>query len=67
MQLREDLLTFSQEHEDTMQQNFQFTVENEDLRDRLHLIGHEKQVSIDYLPYIAPLAIEKLLEEVKTG
>ena len=39
MQLREDLLQVSQEHENTMQANFQLMIENEDLRDRLNLIN----------------------------
>ena len=29
-------------------------VENEDLRDHIGLLSHNKEVSIDYLPYLMP-------------
>jgi regulator of replication initiation timing len=64
MQLREDLLNLSQEHERVVQQNFQFTVENEDLRDRMSLLGKGEAVSIDYLPYMPPMHLEKVIEAV---
>lgn len=54
MQLREDLLNVSQEHENTMQTNFQLMIENEDLLDRLNLISSQEGTSIDYMPYIQP-------------
>ena len=62
MQLREDLLAVSQEHENTMQTNFQLMIENEDLRDRLNLVNQDQGVSIDYLPYLVPKQLEKTLE-----
>lgn len=65
MQLREDLLTVSQEHENTMQTNFQLMVESEDLRDRLNLIGQEEGTSIDFLPYLIPNQLEKTLKKVE--
>ena len=48
----------TQEHDDTIQQNFQLVVENEDLRDRLNLIGQEKGIHIDNIPYQAPLELD---------
>ena len=47
-----------------MQQNFQFTVENEDLRDRMSLIGKGEAVVIDYLPYVPPMQLEKVIQAV---
>ena len=44
MQLREDLLNLSQENDRVVQQNFQFTIENEDLRDRMNLLGKGEPV-----------------------
>jgi len=60
MQLRDDLLKLSHENESLNHQNYQYKVENEDLRDRLNLLGEEKGVvNIEYLPYIAPGSVEK--------
>ena len=61
MQLREDLLNITQEHEDTLQQNFQLVVENEDLRDRLNLVGQQQGVFIEHVPYQAPFELEKTI------
>ena len=65
MQLREDLLQVSQEHENTMQANFQLMIENEDLRDRLNLINQREGTSIDYMPYLAPKSLEKTINKTK--
>jgi regulator of replication initiation timing len=61
MQLREDLLGVSQEHENTMQTNFQLIIENEDLRDRLALVAQKENTSIDYLPYLVPKQLERTI------
>ena len=48
MQLREDLLKLQQEHERVQIQNFQVTVENEDLRDRLWLLTADSGFEIEH-------------------
>jgi regulator of replication initiation timing len=47
LQLREDLLRMQQQHEKMLVENFQVTVENEDLRDQLTLISSEKGFEVD--------------------
>jgi len=37
-------------------------MENEDLRDRMNLIGHGEAVYIDYLPYMPPMHLETVIE-----
>ena len=64
-QLREDLLGVSQEHENTMQTNFQLMIENEDLRDRLSLADQHEGTSIDYLPYLAHKQLEKTIQRIQ--
>lgn len=49
-----------------MQQNFQLNIENEDLRDRMHLVGQGEAVSIDYLPYMPAMKLEHVIEKVKS-
>ena len=66
MQLREDLLSVSQEHENTMQTNFQLTIENEDLRDRLNLASEKDGTSIDYMPYLAHKQLEKKVNSISS-
>ena len=66
-QLREDLLNVSQEHENTMSTNFQLMIENEDLRDRIALLGQSDGVSIDSLPYLIPRQLEKSVGQVKSS
>jgi hypothetical protein len=39
MQLRDDLLRLSAENEQLNKSNYQYKVENEDLRDRLYMLG----------------------------
>ena len=65
MQLRDDLLKLSHENESLNHQNYQYKVENEDLRDRLNLLGEDKGVvNIEYMPYIAPGSVEKACDEI---
>ncbi len=53
MLLREDLLKLSQENEQILRNNYQYKIENEDLRDRLNLLGEELGgVNIEFIPYI---------------
>ena len=73
MQLREDLLSVSQEHENTMGTNFQLMIENEDLRDRLGLLTDQVQddpnrppQTIDYLPYFDQKRLEHALERTES-
>ena len=67
MQLREDLLNVSQEHENTMQTNFQLTIENEDLRERLNLANLSEGTSIDYMPYLVHKQLEKNVSKVQSS
>ena len=67
MQLRDDLLKLSQENEWLNQNNYQLKIENEDLRDRLSLLGEERgRVNIEYMPYIAAGSVEKLCDGINT-
>lgn len=66
MQLREDLLNVSQEHENTMQTNFQLMIENEDLLDRLNLISSREGTNIDYMAYIQPKQLEKTVQAIQS-
>lgn len=67
MQLRDDLLALSQEHESVNKNNYQLTIENEDLRDRLNLLGETRgSLNIEYMPYIAAGSVEKLCDSVHT-
>jgi regulator of replication initiation timing len=47
LQLREDLLRLQQELERLQGNNFQLTVENEDLRDRVFLLARDKACEIE--------------------
>ena len=38
MQLRDEHLKMAEQHDQTIQQNYQLNIENEDLRDRLYLL-----------------------------
>ena len=37
-------------------------IENEDLRDRLNLVGQNSGVHVDHIPYQAPLELENVIE-----
>lgn len=68
MQLRDDLLRLSAENEQLNKSNYQYKVENEDLRDRLYMLGEYKGgVNIEYMPYIASGSIETLCNSIKTA
>lgn len=68
MQLRDDLLRLSAENEQLNKSNYQYKVENEDLRDRLYMLGEQKGgVNIEYMPYIASGSIETLCNSIKTA
>lgn len=67
MHLREDLLKLSQENELLQRNNYQYKIENEDLRDRLNLVGEERGgINIEYLPYIPAGQIEKACDSIDT-
>ncbi|CDW90813.1 kinesin motor domain containing protein [Stylonychia lemnae] len=65
LQLREDLLRLSQDHEKTQVQNYQLNNENEDLRDRLQLITNEKGYEIEYQQHLPQMNIEEEIGLVK--
>ncbi len=69
MQLRDDLLKLSSDYEVIQGLNYQYKVENEDLRDRLNLLSEEKLggVSIDYLPYIPKGSVEVMCDNINTA
>lgn len=60
MQLREDLLKISGQHDFTIQENYQLKIENEDLRDRLHLVSGETS-QIEYQAYLPVLDFEEMI------
>jgi len=67
MQLREDLLQLSHENELIQRNNYQYKIENEDLRDRLNLVGEERGgINIEYIPYIPVGQVEKVCDEIDT-
>ena len=67
MQLREDLLQLSHENELIQRNNYQYKIENEDLRDRLNLVGEEwGSINIEYIPYIPVGQVEKVCDEIDT-
>jgi len=67
MQLREDLLQLSHENELIQRNNYQYKIENEDLRDRLNLVGEERGgINIEYIPYIPVGQVEKDCDEIDT-
>jgi hypothetical protein len=48
-------LKLQQDHEILASKNFQLSIENEDLRDRLNLLGEESGgIRIDYVQFIPP-------------
>lgn len=69
MTLRDDLLKLSQDNDHLNSTNYQLKIENEDLRDRLNLLGVEKptSVNIEYMPYIAAGSVEKLCDNTTTA
>lgn len=67
MQLREDLLKLSNENELFQKGNYQYKIENEDLRDRLNLLGEERGgINIEYIPYIPVGQVERACDEIDT-
>jgi len=67
MLLREDLLKLSQENEQILRNNYQYKIENEDLRDRLNLLGEERGgVNIEFIPYIPAGQVEKACDDIDT-
>ena len=40
-------------------------MENEDLRDRMNLMGKANPVVIDYLPYLPPMQLEKVVSGIR--
>ena len=63
MQLREDQLKLAEEHESVLQDNYQLKIENEDLRDRLHMITKDSNYTIEYQSYLPVLDLEEALEK----
>lgn len=68
MSLRDDLLKMSQELEHLVALNYQYKVENEDLRDRLSLLGEQRLggVNIEYKAYLPAGTVERLCDEIDT-
>jgi hypothetical protein len=49
------------------QSNYQYKIENEDLRDRLSLLGEMRgNINIEYMPYIAAGSVEKMCDNINT-
>ena len=68
MQLRDDLLRISADNEQLNKSNYQYKVENEDLRDRLYMLGEQRGgVNIQYMPYIASGSVETLCDQIKSA
>lgn len=63
MQLREDQLKLAEEHESALQDNYQIRIENEDLRDRLHMVTKDADYAIEYQSYLPILDLEAALEQ----
>lgn len=67
MVLREDLLKLSQDNEQIQRNNYQYKIENEDLRDRLNLLGEERGgVNIEFIPYIPAGLVESACDSIDT-
>lgn len=69
MTLRDDLLKMSQDCDFLNQNNYQLKIENEDLRDRLNLLGEDRLqgANIEYMPYIAAGSVEKLCDSINSS
>lgn len=69
MQLREEQLKMMEDNEQTIQENYQLKIENEDLRDRMYLTTDDPnvrdQVLIEYQAYLPLLDFQNLLERCK--
>ena len=61
MELRQDQVKLTKEHETALVDNHQLRIENEDLRDKLHLITKKVDYSIDYQAYLPLMDLEGLL------
>ena len=61
MQLREEQLKLSEEHDKFISENYQLQIENEDLRDRLGLL--ENDCKIEYQAYVPVLDFEKIVNK----
>ena len=66
MTLREDQLKLAEEHESVLQDNYQLKIENEDLRDRLHMITRDNNYTIEYQSYLPVLELEESLQKSGT-
>lgn len=63
MQLREDQLKLAEEHESALQDNYQLKIENEDLRDRLHMVTKDADYAIEYQSYLPVLDLEAAMDQ----
>ena len=61
MQLREEQIKLSEQHDFAIQQNYQLKIENEDLRDRLYLITNEIKYEIEYQAYLPLIELESII------
>jgi len=66
MQLREEQLSLSEAQNKAEQENYQLKIENEDLRDRLHLLTQEKEFTIDYQAYLPVLNLQNIVDSCRT-
>lgn len=67
MELRQDQVKLTKEHETALVENHQLRIENEDLRDKLHMITKNLDYSIDYQAYLPLMDLESLLSQATSA